>query len=350
MNIIDVVAALVWDGNRFLICRRPETKKRALLWEFVGGKVEPGETHAQALIRECREELAVTVEVLSPFTEVVHEYPDLTIRLCLYRCRIAEGTPQLLEHVDMRWITPEQVEQFAFCPADEAILKMICLEASVRKGLEAKADSSYRKFQSKLLPTLAPAQIIGVRTPALRAMAKAMKKLPDASYYLDIRTHNSFDEMQLHSFLLNEEKDYATALAQVDSFLPTVDNWATCDQLSPKAFRNKPQLRQECYRWIKSEHPYTVRFGIEMLMSHYLDAQFDPVDLEKVAAVRSEEYYVNMMVAWYFATAMAKQEAAVLPYFEQRRLPEWVHRKAIQKSIESNRISDEMKTYLRSLK
>lgn len=350
MDIREVVAALIWDGRKFMICQRPETKKRALLWEFVGGKVEPGETRQEALIRECREELAITVSVESLFTEVVHEYPDITIRLCLYRCTVAEGEPQLLEHVDLKWITPEEIPQYDFCPADETVLKMIRLESAMRKELEAQTDVAYQEFQAKLLPTLPPEQILGVRTPALRALAKGLKKQPDAKYYLDIRTHNSFDETQLHSFLLDEEKDYHTALVQVEAFLPAVDNWATCDQLSPKGFCKQPQLRQECYRWLKSELPYTVRFGIEMLMSHFLDAAFDPADLEKVAAVRSEEYYVNMMIAWYFATAMAKQEAVTLPYLEQNRLPEWVHKKAIQKCIESNRISAEMKTYLRSLK
>ncbi len=350
MKVTEVVAALIWNGDKFMICQRPATKKRALLWEFVGGKVEPGETRQDALVRECREELAITVSVGSLFTEVVHEYPDITIRLCLYRCTVADGTPQLLEHVDLKWIASEEIPQYDFCPADETILKMILIERTMRKGLESLADPGYREFQAKLMPTVLPEQILGVRTPALRAVAKAMKKQPDAKYYLDICTHNSFDETQLHSFLLCQEKDYETALAKVESFLPAVDNWATCDQLAPKAFDRQPQLRQECYRWMQSELPYTVRFGIEMLMSHFLDAAFDPADLEKVAAVRSEEYYVNMMIAWYFATAMAKQEAATLPYLEQKKLPEWVHRKAIQKSIESNRISDEMKTYLRSLK
>lgn len=350
MPITEVVAALIWDSEKFMICRRPPEKKRGNLWEFVGGKVEPGETRQEALIRECREELAITVSVGSLFTEVVHEYPDINIRLCLYRCTITEGTPQLLEHVDLKWIMPDEIPQYDFCPADETILKMILLEGSMRKELEAQADPGYQEFQAKLLPTVSRDWILGVRTPALRSIARQMKKLPDAKYYLDIRTHNSFDETQLHSFLLDEEKDYQTALAQVETILPAVDNWATCDQLAPKAFCRQPQLRQECYRWMQSELPYTVRFGIEMLMSHFLDAAFDPADLEKVSAVRSEEYYVNMMIAWYFATAMAKQEAATLPYLEQKKLPEWVHKKAIQKCIESNRISAEMKTYLRSLK
>ena len=350
MDAIDVVAALIWENGRFLICRRPPHKQRALLWEFVGGKVEAGESRQQALVRECREELAVTVSVGSPFTEVVHAYPDLTIRLCLFRCRIAEGVPQLLEHTELRWITPEEIPQFDFCPADETILKMIRLAADIRKSLDAQVDPEYRAFQARLLPTLPPERILGVRTPALRAMARTLKKQPDGALYAEILTHNSFDETQLHSFFISQERDYPTALAQVERFLPAVDNWATCDQLSPKAFENKPALRQECYRWMCSSLPYTVRFGIEMLMNHFLDDRFDPEDLARVAAVRSGEFYVNMMVAWYFATALAKQETAALPYLEQHRLPAWTHRVTIQKAVESSRIRPELKDYLRSLR
>lgn len=350
MQVKEVVAALIWNGDRFMICKRPPTKARGLLWEFVGGKTEAGETHAQALIRECHEELDITVAVGAPFTQVVHEYPDLTIRLCLYRCTIAEGAPKLLEHVDLKWITPEEIPQYEFCPADETILKMIALEARIRKMLVAAADPVYQQFQSRLMPTLPSEQVLGVRTPVLRAFAKELRKQPDGRYYAEILTHGSFDETQLHSFYISGEKDYDTALRQVDVFLPAVDNWATCDQLSPKAFVKKPALRGECYRWLHSDAPYTVRFGIEMLMNHFLDAQFDAADLAAVAAIRSDEYYVNMMIAWYFATALAKQEAATLPFFEQKILPAWVHAKAIQKSRESNRIRADLKDYLTSLK
>ena len=149
-TITEVVAALIWDGGRFLICQRPATKARALLWEFVGGKVEPGESRQQALVRECREELAITVAVEEVFTEVVHEYPDITIHLTLFHARIAEGTPQLLEHNDARWITPEEIPEYTFCPADEEILEKI------QKGFpmqnSRKSSISVRKIWSSITP------------------------------------------------------------------------------------------------------------------------------------------------------------------------------------------------------
>lgn len=350
MDVIDVVAALIWENGRFLICHRPPHKARGGLWEFVGGKVEPGESREQALVRECREEMAVTVAVGTPFTEVVHAYPDLTVRLCLFRCQIAAGSPQLLEHTALRWITPEEIPQYDFCPADETILKMIRLEADIRMALEAQVDADYQAFQARLLPTVPPEKILGVRTPVLRKMAQSLRRQPEGCLYADILTHNSFDETQLHSFLISSETDYPTALAKVERFLPAVDNWAVCDQLSPKAFAKEPSLRQICYDWMCSSLPYTVRFGIGMLMRHFLDGQFDPEDPARVAAVHSEEYYVHMMVAWYFATALAKQPETVLPYFERHSLPERTHRKAIQKAIESDRIGAETKEYLRSLR
>ena len=122
----EVVAALIWQGDKFMICQRPANKARALLWEFVGGKVEPGETKEQALIRECQEELAVTLSVGGVFMDVVHEYPDLTVRLTLFNAMIAEGEPQKLEHNDIQWITPSEISNYEFCPADEEILARIC--------------------------------------------------------------------------------------------------------------------------------------------------------------------------------------------------------------------------------
>lgn len=350
MPSVDVVAALIWDHDRFLICRRPPTKKRGLLWEFVGGKVEPNESRQQALIRECREELAITVAVGSLFTEVLHAYPDLTIRLCLYRCRIAEGIPQLLEHVDIKWITPEEIPQYDFCPADEIILKMIRLEHHLRKELDLHCDPSYQTFQSKLLPTLPSEQVLGIRTPLLRTIAKKLNKLPDGLFYTKIFTHNSFEELQLHAFLINEQTDYPTALASVEQLLPAIDNWATCDQLSPRAFSHQPALHSECYRWLQSPLPFTVRFGIKMLMDHFLQGAFAAEDLCTVAAIRSEAYYVNMMISWYLATALIYHKDAVVPYLEQRKLPAWVHRKTIQKSVESNRLDTELKHYLKTLR
>jgi len=169
--------------------------------------------------------------------------------------------------------------------------------------------------------------------------------------FLEALPHFYFEENQLHAFLLSEMKDFAACLKAVERFLPYIDNWATCDQLSPKVFRkHRQELRDAVWRWIDSGQTYAVRFGIKMLMDHFLDGDFEPVYLEMTASVRSEEYYVRMMVAWYFATALAKQYDAALPYIENRRLDPWTHNKTIQKAVESYRIRPEQKEYLRGLK
>lgn len=211
-------------------------------------------------------------------------------------------------------------------------------------------DKEYAVFQAKLIPTVQPDSIIGVRTPELRAFAKRLAK-EDTSAFLSSLPHKYFDENQLHAFVISLEKDFEKCLALVEAFLPFVDNWATCDQLSPKAFKKEPErLLTYIITWLKSNRVYTVRFAIGMLMEHFLDARFEPKYADMVAAVKSEEYYINMMIAWYFATALAKQYDAILPYLEEKKLDDWTHNKAIQKSVESNRITAEQKTYLRTLK
>ena len=221
----------------------------------------------------------------------------------------------------------------------------------IRAELYTLRDEKYRDFQRKLIPTVRPETVIGVRTPALRAYAKELLKRPDIGEFLSALPHESFDENQLHAFLLSEIKDFDRCAAGVERFLPFVANWATCDQLSPKVFgKHHAELLPLVKAWIASGETYTVRFGIGMLMAHFLDADFDPVYPEWVTAVQSEEYYVNMMRAWYFATALAKQYGAVLPYLEQRRLDVWTHNKTIQKAVESYRIADEQKAYLRTLR
>ena len=212
-------------------------------------------------------------------------------------------------------------------------------------------DKTYGAFQAKLIPTVDPARIIGVRTPELRAFAKDLYKAGDTAPFLGALPHRYFEEDQLHAFVISLEKDFDKCAAAVEAFLPFIDNWATCDQLSPKAFKKEPERLLPYIRaWIGSDRVYTVRFAIGMLMQHFLDGRFDPVYTDMVAAVRSEEYYINMMIAWYFATALAKQYDAVLPYLEQRRLDSWTHNKAIQKSVESYRITPEQKAYLKTLK
>ena len=212
-------------------------------------------------------------------------------------------------------------------------------------------DKDYALMQTKIIPTVAADRIIGVRTPALRTFAKSLYKDSDIDAFLSSVPHQYFDEDQLHAFILSLEKNFDKCIAEVDAFLPYIDNWATCDQLSPKVFKKEPEkLLPHIQSWIKSDRTYTVRFAIGMLMQHFLDEKFDVKYADMAAEVRSEEYYVNMMIAWYFATALAKQYELILPYLEEKRLDDWVHNKAIQKSVESYRITDEQKAYLKTLK
>jgi len=223
--------------------------------------------------------------------------------------------------------------------------------AEIRKELHALQDLKYRELQIRTIPTLKPETVIGVRTPELRKMARELAGREETGEFLRSLPHLYFEENQLHAFIISGMKDFTACLDELERFLPYVDNWATCDQMSPKVFRkHRSELIKCIRRWIGSAETYTIRFGIGMLMEHFLDEDFDPAYPELAAAVRSDEYYVNMMTAWYFATALAKQYDAVLPYIEQQRLDPWTHNKAIQKSIESYRITPEQKDYLRSLK
>ena len=212
-------------------------------------------------------------------------------------------------------------------------------------------DTAYRDFQAKLIPNRAPETVIGTRTPELRKLARQLVKREDIDTFLHDLPHEYFDEDQLHAFIVSEIKDYDRCMDELCRFLPYVDNWATCDQMSPKVFKkHKEDLLDHVKEWIGSDRTYTIRFAIGMLMEHFLDDDFDTAYPEMVAEVRSDEYYVNMMIAWYFATALAKQYDTVLPFIEGHRLDKWTHNKAIQKSRESYRISDEQKEYLKSLK
>ena len=221
----------------------------------------------------------------------------------------------------------------------------------IRQVLFDLQDIGYRDFQAKVIPGMSPETMIGVRTPQLRALAKKMVKRVEIEEFLRDLPHRYFDENQLHAFIISEIKDYEKFMDEVIRFLPYVDNWATCDQMSPKVFKkHRQELLEKSREWIRSEHTYTVRFGIGMLMQHFLDEEYDPSYACLVAGIRSEEYYINMMIAWYFATALAKQYDSVLPFIEERALDPWVHNKTIQKAIESFRVSDRQKEYLRSLK
>ena len=220
---------------------------------------------------------------------------------------------------------------------------------TLQAQLFALQDNAYADFQAKLLPTVPRETIIGVRTPTLRKMAKQVTKTPAAREFLQTLPHRYFDENQLHAIILSEEKDFNTCIALLNRFLPYIDNWATCDQLSPKCFKKHPaDLLPHIQTWMAARHTYTIRFGIGMLMQYYLDDAFQPEYLDWVAAVQSEDYYIRMMQAWFFATALAKQWDAALPYIELHRLHPFTHNKAIQKAIESYRITDEQKSILKT--
>ena len=217
--------------------------------------------------------------------------------------------------------------------------------------LFSKQDIKYRDFQAPLFPNIDKERMIGVRTPTLKSLAKELFNSETAKSFIETLPHRYFDENQLHAFLISLIKDYQTCLKEVERFLPYVDNWGTCDQLSPKVFaKHKDELIISIKKWLKSKHTYTVRFAIGMLMQHYLDESFKEEYMSLVASIKSEEYYINMMIAWYFATALAKQWDSAIKCIEEKKLSPWVHNKAIQKSVESYRISDNQKKYLRNLK
>ena len=221
----------------------------------------------------------------------------------------------------------------------------------IREQLFRQQDKEFAAMQIKILPTVKADRIIGVRTPALRAFGKVLYRDENRDAFLADLPHAYFDEDQLHAFVISEEKDFDRCIRMVEAFLPYIDNWATCDQLSPKAFRKNPErLLPFIRKWIQAKEVYTVRFAIGMLMRYYLDDRFSLEYPEIVASVRWEEYYIRMMIAWYFATALAKQYDAVLPFLEKKTLEDWTHNKAIQKSLESYRITPEQKVYLKTLK
>lgn len=218
------------------------------------------------------------------------------------------------------------------------------------KRLNALQDTKYRDFQSKLIPDT-KAEFIGVRTPELRKLAKELIKEGKTDNFLSVLPHKYFDENQLHAFIISGIKDFDMCVKEVERFLPYVDNWATCDQMSPKVFKKeKKALLPYINKWLKSGKTYTVRFGMGMLMQHFLGEDFAVEYAEKVACVKSDEYYIKMMQAWYFATALAKNYDEVLPFIENKTLEKWTHNKTIQKAIESYRITDEQKAYLKTLK
>ena len=225
------------------------------------------------------------------------------------------------------------------------------LEQKVQKQLMAMQDLKYRDFHAKLMPTVDKDSVIGVRVPMLRAYAKKFGKTEEAKQFLEILPHQYYEENNLHGLLIDQMKDYELCIEELIRFLPYINNWATCDILSVKAVKGHlDSYIKNIYQWLESDYTYTIRFGINMLMRYYLEEEFKIEYPEKVAAIRSEEYYVNMVRAWYFATALAKKYDQVLPFLEEQKMDVWTHNKTIQKAIESYRITLEQKEYLRTLK
>ena len=218
----------------------------------------------------------------------------------------------------------------------------------IQKVLLSMQDAKYRDFHAKLMPTIEKNVIIGVRVPQIRALAKEIKN--GAGDFLEKLPHKYYEENNLHAILVSQISDFDECIKEINAFLPYVDNWATCDIMKPKSFKkNKEKLLPEIEKWLKSTHTYTVRFGIEMLMTHFLGEDFDESYLEKVSLIKSNEYYINMMIAWYFATALYKEWDFAVKYLEENRLCKRVHNKTIRKALESYRITQEQKEYLKML-
>ena len=221
----------------------------------------------------------------------------------------------------------------------------------IQKRLFELRDEKYAEFQLKLTPGVTKASVIGVRVPVLRKFAKELIKDPAHKAFLSELPHKYYDENMLHGLLVSEIKDYDACIVELEKFLPYVDNWAVCDIMSPKVLaKRKYELIVKIREWTKSKEVYTCRFGLETLMTHFLDKDFKPEYLEIAAKVKSDEYYINMMIAWFFATALAKQWNAAIPYIENRKLSDWVHKKTIQKAVESFRITDEQKEYIKTFR
>lgn len=221
----------------------------------------------------------------------------------------------------------------------------------IREELFSMQDLSYREFHSRLMPDVEKDTVIGSRVPVLRKYVKELAKDPEIGGFLEDLPHRYYEENNVHGFLIQQMKEYGQCMEELEKFLPYINNWATCDMTSPKVFKkHKEELLEAVRRWIVSDHVYTVRYGIGMLMQYYLDEDFREEYPQMVSEIRSEEYYVNMMIAWYFATALAKQYETILPYIEKQKLDVWTHNKTIQKACESYRITPEQKAYLRTLK
>lgn len=229
--------------------------------------------------------------------------------------------------------------------------KSLNISEEIRNRLFSLGDKEYHDFQAKLMPTVSPSEIIGVRTPIVRKLAKEYSSHKDIGEFLNSLPHKYYEENNLHSFLVAEIKDFDLCLAKVEKFLPYIDNWATCDSFAPKCFKKHTgELLTKIKEWLSSDSTYTVRFAVKMLMDLYLDSEFSTEYLYLVANIKSNEYYINMACAWYYATALAKQYESAISLIEEKALSPWVHNKAIQKAVESYRITQKQKEYLKGLK
>lgn len=220
----------------------------------------------------------------------------------------------------------------------------------IERLLELK-DEAYGDFQAKLTPGVDRSTIIGVRIPLLRKLAKEIYKSGEYKDLLKSLPCKFYDETMLCGLAISEIKDYVECVDAVERILPYVDNWAICDILSPKVFKkHRKELIEKIYEWSASDETYTCRFGLEMLMTHFLDSDYKKEYLDIPANIKSEEYYINMMIAWFYATALAKKWDDTIEYIVNQRLDKWTHNKTIQKAVESRRISNEQKDYLRTLR
>lgn len=228
---------------------------------------------------------------------------------------------------------------------------MTDIEKYVQSRLFDLQNNEYKAFHSKLMPTVDDKKIIGVRVPELRKLSVELWKNGIGEEFIKNLPHTYYEEDNIHAFCIEKIKDFDRALKETEKFLPCIDNWATCDMFSPKVFaENADKIYKKSLEWIASDKIYTIRYGIGMLMRYFLDENFTEEVLNIVSDVKSDEYYVNMMIAWFFATALAKQYDSTIKYIENKKLDTWVHNKSIQKAIESNRISVDTKNYLRTLK
>lgn len=220
----------------------------------------------------------------------------------------------------------------------------------IKDDLFSLKDEQYQVFQSSLIPTIPKDTVIGVRTPILRKYAKDLSNEVRDSFMQEL-PHQYYEENILHAICLSELKDYDLFMKEIERFLPYIDNWAVCDIIKPKVVqKDKKDFIQYIKKWIDSNEVYTIRFGIDMLMTYYLDEDYRKTYLKYTLKVKSSDYYVKMVVAWFYATALAKHYEDTLEILEEKKLPKWVHNKTIQKAIESYRITFEQKEYLKSLK